>query len=273
MLSGLDVSHHQGPISWERVAAAGHKFAIIKATEGMNFRDRLFNENLVGAQNAEMVAGAYHFLRSDSDAEVQANHFLDTVGRTEGILCALDVESYGSSQPTIAQVYKFAHVFRHRTHGHPLIIYTGRWYWVGVMNNPSGVALGPLWHSAYTRDPGRLYGGWPKFTFWQYTSSGRCAGIEGNVDHNWFYGGISELRQLTTIDPVKAEPKEEIPEMILVQNAATGAVLLFWGQSLLIMDQQQFKNHLNAGIPHVSCSPEQFKRYEKVRIDVTPIAP
>lgn len=31
---GIDVSRHQGTIDWAKVASAGVKFAIVKATEG-----------------------------------------------------------------------------------------------------------------------------------------------------------------------------------------------------------------------------------------------
>ena len=36
---GIDVSHHQGSIDWQRVAADDVSFAIIKATEGGDYVD------------------------------------------------------------------------------------------------------------------------------------------------------------------------------------------------------------------------------------------
>ncbi len=269
MIRGIDVSHHQGEIDWGQVRRETDiQFAVAKATEGIRFEDVWFERNLIGAQNQGMIAGAYHFLRSDSDVEQQVNLFLNAVGRTEGILCMLDVEPSGASAPKASHAFKFAHFFRQRTNGHPLLIYTGRWYWAGSMGNPDGSSLGPLWHSAYTQDPGPLYGGWRRFSFWQYTSSGRVAGISTRVDLNWFYGGINELKALTIADAPLISTETEIPEMILARNQETGSVLIYsGGASILIDNDQDFHDHARAGIPVVDCRPGMFKRYENCRID------
>jgi len=42
---GVDVSHHQGEIDWQAVAADGVAFAFIKATEGGDFVDPRFAKN------------------------------------------------------------------------------------------------------------------------------------------------------------------------------------------------------------------------------------
>ncbi|MGH9211846.1 MAG: glycoside hydrolase family 25 protein [Acidimicrobiales bacterium] len=196
MLSGVDVSHHQGAIDWRAVARSGQAFAWCKASEGTSFRDSRFGPNWAGTRANGIVRGAYHFLRSDSDPRAQARHFLAVVGELSGSMAALDVESSGASRPTAAQARAFKGEFDRLAGGHPLVIYTGRWYWRGVLGDPFGADLGPLWHSAYTSSPGALYGGWPRFTFWQYTQSGRCPGIPGNVDLNQFFGDRAALAAL-----------------------------------------------------------------------------
>jgi lysozyme len=216
MLNGIDVSHHQGAINWGAVARSGQVFAICKASEGSSSRDSRFAANWAGIRSVGMVRGAYHFLRSDSDPRAQARHFLSIVGNVEGSLTALDVESSGGSRPTAAQARAFKQEFAQRTGGHPLIIYTGRWYWHGVLGNPFGADLGPLWHSAYTSTPGPLYGGWSRFTFWQYSQTGRVAGISGNVDLNHFYGDRAALAALQEAD---VTPKEV--EQVLVRAIST----------------------------------------------------
>ena len=200
VLTGPDVSHHQGAINWSAVAGAGHTFAWCKATEGSSFRDSRFAANWAGARAAGMVRGAYHFLRSDSDPAGQARHFRNVVGDVRGSMAALDVESSGASRPTGAQARAFVAEFRRLTGGHPIVIYTGRWYWRDTIGNPHGADLGPLWHSAYSSAPGALYGGWPRFTFWQWTSSGSCPGIAGPCDLNQFYGDRAALAVLTGED-------------------------------------------------------------------------
>src|SRR3546814_10025509 len=58
---GIDVSHHQGAIDWERVAADGVEFAYLKATEGGGFSDPRFVSNARGAKAAGIKVGAYHY--------------------------------------------------------------------------------------------------------------------------------------------------------------------------------------------------------------------
>src|SRR5262245_35091013 len=75
-LDGIDVSHHQGPIDWTRVAAAGTDFAFIKATEGRDHVDREFAVNWVESQRAGVPRGAYHFFTFCTAGVDQAEHFL-----------------------------------------------------------------------------------------------------------------------------------------------------------------------------------------------------
>ena len=55
VLEGIDVSHWQGTINWPKVAAAGKKFAIIKATEGTNYVDPHYATNRAGRQGGRAV--------------------------------------------------------------------------------------------------------------------------------------------------------------------------------------------------------------------------
>ena len=60
---GIDVSHHQGKIDWEKVKADGIGFAVIRAGFGNSAsqKDTRFEENIKGALAAELPAGAYWF--------------------------------------------------------------------------------------------------------------------------------------------------------------------------------------------------------------------
>jgi hypothetical protein len=57
-LFGIDVSHHQGVISWSQVAAAGVKYAFLKATEASTFKDKSYQlaaKRFFGALGANAV--------------------------------------------------------------------------------------------------------------------------------------------------------------------------------------------------------------------------
>ena len=55
-VQGIDVSHHQGVVDWERVASnRAIRFVYIKASEGGDFRDASVTENWDGARRAGLV--------------------------------------------------------------------------------------------------------------------------------------------------------------------------------------------------------------------------
>ena len=80
-LEGVDVSHWQNTIDWSKVAAAGKRFAIIKASESTTYVDPLYATNRARAQAAGMWTGAYHVAQPNAavgDALAEADHFVAT---------------------------------------------------------------------------------------------------------------------------------------------------------------------------------------------------
>ena len=90
---GVDVSHHQGAIDWDKLAADRVSFAYIKATEGGDWLDTRFAENWRAAKRTSIARGAYHYFSLCTPAETQAEHFIKTLGPLDNDLPpALDVE-------------------------------------------------------------------------------------------------------------------------------------------------------------------------------------
>src|SRR5215471_14990910 len=90
---GIDVSHFQGKVDWNRVKAAGMAFAFAKATEGTTNNDAMFATNWPAIKNAGLLRGAYHFFRASQDAAGQADHFLSRLSLAAGDLPPIiDVE-------------------------------------------------------------------------------------------------------------------------------------------------------------------------------------
>jgi GH25 family lysozyme M1 (1,4-beta-N-acetylmuramidase) len=58
---GLDVSHIRGTIDWSKVKGASNTFAFIKSTEGTDFKDPNFTNNMQNAHSNGIFVGAYHF--------------------------------------------------------------------------------------------------------------------------------------------------------------------------------------------------------------------
>ena len=65
MTKGIDVSHWQGTIDWNKVKAAGIEFAIIKAggSDAGTYTDSKWEANYKGAKAAGIPIGAYFFCR------------------------------------------------------------------------------------------------------------------------------------------------------------------------------------------------------------------
>ena len=83
---GVDVSSYQGEIDWERVAASGVKFAMIRAglrgyTKGGLMEDSMFRRNIEGALAAGLDVGVYFFSQAVSvaEAEEEADVLLELV--------------------------------------------------------------------------------------------------------------------------------------------------------------------------------------------------
>jgi len=78
-IRGIDVSHHQGKIEWEKIKDGDLKFVFIKATEGGDFKDPEFKRNWAEASNAGLLKGAYHFFTFCKSGIEQARNFISTV--------------------------------------------------------------------------------------------------------------------------------------------------------------------------------------------------
>jgi lysozyme len=196
---GIDVSKYQPPIDWFAAREAGVSFAFLKATEGGDRVDSGFEGHRLGAQNAGIPWGAYHFYYFCTPPEVQARSFIDTVPRVRGMLPpVLDMEwnpqspSCGSVRPPPAEVRRQMRVFMdllHRHYGQRPVIYTTPDFFED--NGLMALAGEEIWLRAVTRHPTDAYGvrGW---TFWQYSATGLVPGIAGRVDLNAFGGSRAD---------------------------------------------------------------------------------
>lgn len=197
---GMDISRFQGKIDWDKVAHSGLSFAFAKATEGTTYADPDFAANWAGMKKAGLLRGAYHFYRPNMDPIAQANHFLKSVPHLDkgDVHPMLDVEvDDGVSAAGIAAgVQQWIDHVKAALH-RDVIIYTYIYFWQHNMNNTNHfVRECPLWIAHYTAAPQpTLVGGWPFWTFWQYTDQGSVDGIAGIVDKDRFNGPLANLRK------------------------------------------------------------------------------
>jgi GH25 family lysozyme M1 (1,4-beta-N-acetylmuramidase) len=233
---GIDVSHHQGNINWNRVAESGHVFAFHKATEGATFTDDQYATNRSEAADASIPFGAYHFARpqggsisaAQTDARSEAQHFLDVAQPAPGdLLPVLDMEASGGlgANRLIAWTQAWLDEIGSALDVRPLI-YSGPSFWQTNMADTTTFAEQgfPLWIAHYTsaaapRTPANNWNG-NGWAFWQWTNCASIPGISGCVDEDRLSG--SDLSPYTipgapepepTPDPATPPSNESPPEI------------------------------------------------------------
>lgn len=193
-VQGVDVSHHQRRIDWEKLRAEGYAFAFIKATEGGDYRDPLFAANWAAAERAGIVRGAYHFFTFCSAGEKQAANFLAVAPPAEDTLPpVVDVEYHGncSRPPPETDIRAQLAIFIERIEAahsrRPILYVTSRSYKEIIAG---AFADYPIWTRNIFLAP-RLEG--VAWTFWQYADRGRVDGVGGLVDLNAYRGSKEEF--------------------------------------------------------------------------------
>ncbi|MBB6217363.1 lysozyme [Anaerosolibacter carboniphilus] len=195
---GIDISHHQNEIDWDKVKDENIKFVFIKATEGKDFKDRLFEENWVKTKEAGLIRGAYHFFTFGSAGSDQATNFIRSVPIEDKVLPpVIDLEFDGNSKsvPSPEVVKKELRNFIHSIEEHykqePILYLTYDSYSQFIKGD---FLEYPIWIRDIVKQPSFKNG--REWLFWQYSNRGKIDGIEGYVDVNVFHSDLTELEKL-----------------------------------------------------------------------------
>lgn len=198
---GIDVSHHQKNIDWEKVATQNVHFAFVKATEGQTHRDTLFCRNWEAMKKIGIKRGAYHFFRPSIPAEAQAKNFIEVAKLEHGDLApVLDVEVVdGVSKLTLQEgVATWLQIVEEHFKVRP-IIYTNQKFFNRKLADRFQDY--PIWIARYSswRKPNLIKNA--EWQFWQYGNRGQLDGISGPVDFNVFRGSEEALETLCLVRP------------------------------------------------------------------------
>jgi len=184
-VQGIDVSHHQGSIDWAALPSQGVDFAWIKASEGGDHRDRMFERNWAGARAAGIRRGAYHFFTLCRSGADQAANFTGLVPRdSDALPPAIDLEFLGNcaARPPRDALLRELGTFVAAVEAHSgkrAILYLTREF-----DDHYRISEGvdrPLWLRSIVFEP--RFGARP-WTVWQASAFRRLDGIAGGVDWN-----------------------------------------------------------------------------------------
>lgn len=189
---GIDVSKHQGTINWEELKKnAKIKFVYIKATEGSDYLDPKYRENIREAKRHGFKVGSYHFLTNRSSATNQFNNFARNVNRTDqDLIPIIDVEECNrwSSQQLRDSLKVFADLVEDLYGCKPLIYTSEKFFTKHLGRAFSGY---PLFIAKYNSTQPEI--GY-KWVLWQFSDRGYFKAVKGNrgeVDLSRFNKGYS----------------------------------------------------------------------------------
>ncbi len=202
-IHGIDVSHHQQTIDWQKVTQEKIDFAFIKATEGTDHQDTLFSKHWKELQNSKITRGAYHFFSPFSSAKGQAQNFISTVKLKEGDLPpVLDVEIEGKLDEASLRksVFEWLQIIEVHYKVKP-ILYTNQKFYMRFFTGGKFDKY-PLWIARYRSKTPPFIPFGQKWTFWQYGACGHLNGINGCVDFNVFHGEGAAFDKLLVQSPL-----------------------------------------------------------------------
>ncbi len=204
---GIDVSEWQGEIDFARVKEAGIEVVYIRAGQGFSYEDAQFERNYEQARRYGFKIGVYHYMtaRSVEAARTQAQFFVSLIsGKQIDCRLAMDFESFGSLSRS--QINEIALAYMEevkRLSGKEVVVYSNTYDATYVFN--SEVAREPLWVAQYGVSEPQDNGNWENWVGYQYSSTGRVSGINGNVD-------LDEFTEDILLDTVEEVPEVEAPK-------------------------------------------------------------
>ncbi|MBO4900689.1 MAG: hypothetical protein J5509_10420 [Lachnospiraceae bacterium] len=192
---GIDVSHHQGHINWNKVKAAGYDFAFIRlgyrgyGQAGSLNLDKSFDTNIQNAHEAGLDVGVYIFSQAINEDEA----------REEAEFVIKHLEGYSLELPV---VYDPESILDHEARtddvtgeqftkntmlfckliaeaGYEPMVYSNM-LWEAFQFDMTEVSKYPIWYADYEPRPQTPY----DFTFWQYSNTGHVDGVSCEVDLN-----------------------------------------------------------------------------------------
>lgn len=183
---GVDVSHWQGEVDWERVADQVG-FGIARIGDGVNTADTRFGANWRGMADAGLIRGSYQFFRASQSPEDQADLVIAALVDLgdDDLAPVLDLETRDGvgGREVVDGARRWLRRVEEGT-GRTPMIYTSPSFWRGL---PDTGDLGgyPLWIAHWGVDCPDVPAPWTGWQVWQSSSDGRVDGIDGPVDLDW----------------------------------------------------------------------------------------
>lgn len=216
---GIDVSKHNGKIDWSKVKAAGIEFAMIRAGYGQSNIDERFKYNVSECNRLGIPCGVYWFSYACNEAQA----------KKEAEKCLALIKPYSITYPVAFDFEYDSVTYAAKmgvkmtkelaskiTHAFCKTIEAAGYY---VMNYSNADYLSRFFDTGVHKAYDLWLAKWPKSPnlknppdcgIWQYSSTGKVSGINGNVDLNAAYKDYEAI--ITGSKPQITKPKTEETE-------------------------------------------------------------
>lgn len=193
---GIDLSHYQGEVFWETVGEnTKTAYVYLKATEGGDRIDDMYERNIQLAHRHGLKVGSYHFYRPKTEQARQLENFkTQCLPGEQDLIPLIDIETTGGlgGEEFRDSLFKFLELVEDAYKQKPLL-YTGTNFYnkhlLGYVDDYQ------LMIAQYRDREPELADG-RDYIIWQYTAKGRIVGVNGYVDKSRFMGkhGLREIR-------------------------------------------------------------------------------
>lgn len=199
-ISGIDVSHHQGHIDWNKVISDSINFVFIKSTQGCYFKDHKFKYNSQSASGVGIKVGAYHYYEFGTDPHCQFDNFIKhTPKEILDLPPVLDLE-YCSNEKLrnphnknkFLSDIKILNKLMTQHYGVEPIFYTAPDFYLNLIKNNF---TNKIW-ICYLEDKEVSFLKPEDWNFRQYSFWGRIKGIPVLVDLDFFKGDLEDFEKM-----------------------------------------------------------------------------
>ncbi len=192
---GIDVSHWQNNIDFDSLKKSQSiDFMIIRAGQSTTIKDSKFERNYTEAKKYGIPLGVYLYATAQNidEARAEANHLVDLLkGKSFELPVYYDVEAQENVDinTITAMCNEFCRILK--LAGYKTGIYASKYYYMYKILPSKLPSDCSIWVASYGKDDGCIpkdsykYNG--KWDIWQFTSTGKIAGISGNVDYDVGY--------------------------------------------------------------------------------------
>jgi GH25 family lysozyme M1 (1,4-beta-N-acetylmuramidase) len=190
---GIDVSKWQGDIDWAAVKADGIDFAIIRSGYGKATPDEKLAANVKGSEENFIPYGLYHYTyaKTPEEAIIEAEFFVNRIKNySPDMPLVLDIEEpfykEMSKKQVEAIINSFMKVLKENGYQNSAV-YSNAYFLTNTVDTDRVSAAYPIWVASWgdVEKLDAFYDG--SYFLWQYSSSGKVAGINGDVDLNYLY--------------------------------------------------------------------------------------